>query len=42
MLYEVITLKDINQSFKVLGSEMQLVSSQFDKQDKSIEALTVL
>jgi len=33
-------LKDINQSFKVLGSEMNLVSSQFDKQDKSIEALT--
>jgi len=34
-------LRDINQSFKVLGSEMNLVSSQFDKQDKSIEALTV-
>lgn len=33
-------LRDINQSFKVLGSEMNLVSSQFDKQDKSIEALT--
>lgn len=33
-------LKDINQSFKVLGSKMNLVSSQFDKQDKSIEALT--
>lgn len=33
-------LRDINQSFKVLGSEMNLVSSQFDKQDKSLEALT--
>ncbi|WP_431602540.1 phage tail protein [Ruminiclostridium papyrosolvens] len=33
-------LKDINQSFKVLGSEMNLVSSQFDRQDKSIDALT--
>lgn len=33
-------LRDINQSFKVLGSEMNLVSSQFDKQDKSIGALT--
>ena len=33
-------LNDINQSFKVLGSEMNLVSSQFDKQDKSIQAIT--
>lgn len=33
-------LRDINQSFKVLGSEMNLVTSQFDKQDKSIEAIT--
>lgn len=33
-------LRDINQSFKVLGSEMNLISSQFDKQDKSIGALT--
>lgn len=33
-------LRDINQSFKVLGSEMNLVSSQFDKQDKSIQAIT--
>ncbi len=33
-------LSDINQSFKVLGSEMQLVSSQFDKNDKSVQALT--
>ncbi len=29
-------LADINQSFKVLGSEMQLVTSQFDKNDQSI------
>ena len=33
-------LADINQTFKVLGSEMELVASQFDKQDKSVEALT--
>ena len=32
-------LADINQSFKVLGSEMKLVSSQFDKNDNSVEAL---
>ena len=31
-------LADINQSFKVLGSEMQLVSSAFDKNDKSVQA----
>ena len=31
-------LSDINQSFKVLGSEMQLVTSQFDKNDKSVGA----
>ena len=33
-------LREINQSFKVLGSEMNLVTSQFDKQDKSIRAIT--
>jgi chromosome segregation ATPase len=33
-------LSDINQNFKVLGSEMQLVTSQFDKNDKSVQALT--
>lgn len=33
------TLADINQSFKVLGSEMKLATSQFDKNDKSVEAL---
>ena len=32
-------LRDINQSFKVLGSEMQLVTSEFDKNDKSMQAL---
>ena len=32
-------LADINQSFKVLGSEMKLVTSQFDKNDSSAEAL---
>ena len=33
-------LSEINQAFKVLGSEMALVTSQFDKNDKSVEALT--
>ncbi len=33
-------LRDINDSFKVLGSEMKLVESQFDKNDKAGEALT--
>lgn len=33
-------LSEINQSFKVLGSEMKLVSSQFDKNDSSVQALT--
>ena len=33
-------LKDINQQFKVLGSEMKLVESQFNKQDRSVSALT--
>ena len=33
-------LSDINSSFKVLGSEMKLVSSQFDKNDTSVRALT--
>ena len=32
-------LADINQSFKVLGSKMKLATSQFDKNDKSVEAL---
>ena len=33
-------LADINSSFKVLGSEMKLAASQFDKNDHSVEALT--
>lgn len=33
-------LRKIKQSFKVLGSEMNLVTSQFDKQDRSVEAVT--
>ena len=33
-------LAEINQNFKVLGSEMKLVSSQFGKNDKSVDALT--
>ena len=33
-------LSEINQSFKVLGSEMKLVASQFDKNDSSVQALT--
>ena len=32
-------LRDINQSFKVLGSEMNLISSQFDKNNQSVKAL---
>lgn len=32
-------LSEINQSFKVLGSEMKLVESQFSKNDGSAEAL---
>ena len=33
-------LSDINASFKVLGSEMTLVSSQLEKNDRSVQALT--
>lgn len=33
-------LREINQSFRVLGSEMKLVSSEFDRNDKSIKAIT--
>lgn len=33
-------LNEINQSFKVLGSEMKLVDSQFEKNDQSVDALT--
>lgn len=34
------SLAEINNSFKALGSEMKPVASQFDKNDKSTEALT--
>lgn len=34
------SLRDINTSFKVLGSEMNLIASQFDKNDRSVGALT--
>lgn len=34
------SLAEINQAFKVLGSEMKLVTAQFDKNDNSAEALT--
>ena len=33
-------IAEITQTFKVLGSEMKLVESQFSSQDKSQEALT--
>lgn len=33
-------LSEINQAFKVLGSEMTLVTSLFDKNDKSVQAVT--
>ena len=34
------SIAEINQEFKVLGSEMKLVTAQFDKNDTSVEALT--
>lgn len=33
-------LSDINQQFKVLGSEMKLATSQFDSNEHSVESLT--
>lgn len=33
-------LSDINQQFKVLGSEMKLTTSQFDKNESSVQSLT--
>ena len=33
-------LSDINQSFRVLGSEMKLATSQFDRNEQSVESLT--
>ena len=34
------SLAEINQTFKVLGSEMKLLSSKFDKNDNSVQALS--
>ena len=34
------SISEINQAFKVLGSEMKLVTAQFGKNNTSIEALT--
>ena len=34
------SLREINNDFKVLGSEMKLATSSFDKNEKSIESLT--
>ena len=34
------SIADIHLGMKVLGSEMQLVASQFDKNDKSVSALS--
>ena len=34
------SLAGINQQFKVLGSEMKLATSQFDKNESSVESLT--
>jgi len=33
-------ISDINSQFKVLGSEMKLATSQFDKNENSVESLT--
>ena len=33
-------LRDINASFKTLASEMNLATSQFDKNDRSVQSLT--
>lgn len=33
-------LSDINQQFKVLGSEMKLATSQFESNERSVESLT--
>ena len=34
------SLSEINQSFKVLGSEMKLVESEFGKNENSVQSLT--
>ena len=33
-------LKESNESLKVLGSELKLVAAEYDKNDKSVEALS--
>ena len=33
-------LREINQNFRLLGSEMKLVSSEFGKNEKSIQSIT--
>ena len=33
------SIKDIEASYKLLGSELKLAQAQFDKNDKSIESL---
>src|SRR5699024_12654558 len=35
-----MSLREINESFRVLGSEMKLVTSEVDRNDKSIKART--
>ena len=34
------SLREINSSFKVLASEMNLVTSEFSKNDKSMQSLS--
>jgi len=34
------SIADIYSTFKILGSEMKLVESSFDSQDKSVSALS--
>ena len=34
------SLREINNDFKVLGSEMKLATSSFDKNEKSVESIT--
>src|SRR5699024_9128400 len=34
------SLREINQRFRVVGSEMKLVTSEFYRKDKSIKAIT--
>ena len=34
------SLREINNDFKVLGSEIKLANSFFDKNEKSVESIT--